>query len=134
MIFNKLLSNPELVTIKVFDSISQKKSLLLTYFNQHCFNVYTEDGEYRNLIENKFNVYQADLGVYLAKRLLNHTATKRIESTAVNENLLAEIIKHNIPIVIIGGNFIENFILEESKKMGINLAAYINGFFEIRSD
>lgn len=131
MIFNKLLSDPELVTKKVFDSIFQQKSLLLTYFNQHCFNVYTEDREYRNLIDNKFNAYQADLGVYLAKRLMNHTSTKRIESTAVNKNLLAEIIKNNLPIVIIGGNFKENFILDEAKKMGINLAAYINGFFKL---
>lgn len=131
MIFNKLLSDPELVTKKVFDSIFQQKSLLLTYFNQHCFNVYTEDREYRNLIDNKFNAYQADLGVYLAKRLMNHTSTKRIESTAVNKNLLAEIIKNNLPIVIIGGNFKENFILDEAKKRGINLAAYINGFFKL---
>jgi hypothetical protein len=43
MIFKKLLSSPEAVTEKVFDSVELNKSLLLTYFNQHCFNVYYED-------------------------------------------------------------------------------------------
>jgi len=130
MIFKKLLSSPESVTEKVFDSVKLNKSLLLTYFNQHCFNVYYEDEAYRNLIEQKFNAYQADLGVYFAAKFLNHSDPKRIESTAINENILKELIAKKIPVVIIGGNFEESFILKEAKKHGINLVFYKNGFFD----
>jgi exopolysaccharide biosynthesis WecB/TagA/CpsF family protein len=131
MIFDKLLSDPEIIAKKVFNSISKQKSLVLTYFNQHCFNIYIENQDYRDLIDNKFTAYQADLGVYLAKRFLNHIAARRIESTAMNEKLLGEIINKNIPIVIIGGDFEETFVAEEAKKKGINLASYIKGFFNL---
>lgn len=129
MIFKKLLSSPESVTEKVFDSVKLNKSLLLTYFNQHCFNVYYEDEAYRNLIEQKFNAYQADLGVYFAAKFLNHSDPKRIESTAINEIILKELIAKNIPVVIIGGNFEESFIQNQAKKHGINLLFYKNGYF-----
>jgi len=130
MIFKKLLSAPDAVKQKVNDSVALNKSLLLTYFNQHCFNVYCEDKTYRNLIEYKFDAYQADLGVYLAAKFLNHSDPRRIESTAVNEYVLKELIAKKIPIAIIGGNFDENFIREEASKRGINLVCYINGFFD----
>jgi len=130
MIFRKLLSSPEVVTEKVFDSVKLNESLLLTYFNQHCFNVYYEDESYRNLIEQKFDAYQADLGVYLAAKFLNHSDPRRIGSTAINEIILKEFIIENIPVVIIGGSFEERFILKEAKKKGINLLYYKNGFFD----
>lgn len=130
MIFKKLLSSPEAVIEKVFDSIKFNKSLLLTYFNQHCLNVFYEDESYRNLIDQKFSAYQADLGVYFAAKFLNHSDPKRIESTAINENILKGLIAKNIPVVIIGGSFDESFILKEAKKQGINLLFYKNGFFD----
>ncbi|MCU0406319.1 MAG: WecB/TagA/CpsF family glycosyltransferase [Ignavibacteriaceae bacterium] len=124
------MSSPEAVTEKVFDSVKQNKSLLLTYFNQHCFNIYYEDDAYRNLIEQKFNAYQADLGVYFAAKFLNHSDPKRLESTAINESILKQVIAKNIPVVIIGGSFEETFVSKEAKKRGINLLNYKNGFFE----
>ena len=129
MIFNKLLSSPESVTEKVFDSVLRNQSLLLTYFNQHCFNVYFEDEIYRNLIDRKFNAYQADLGVYLAAKFLNHSNPKRIGSTTVNEIILKGLISKDIPVAIIGGNFERSFILREAKNSGINLVYYKSGFF-----
>ncbi|MBK9097873.1 MAG: WecB/TagA/CpsF family glycosyltransferase [bacterium] len=129
MIFKKLLTSPEAVTEKVFESIKQERALLLTYFNQHCFNVYCEDEAYRNLIDQKFNAYQADHGVYFAAKFLNHSDPKRIESTAINSLILNELINVNSPIVIIGGSFEENFLLKEAERRSINLAFYKNGFF-----
>ncbi|MCZ7613535.1 MAG: hypothetical protein M5T52_08360 [Ignavibacteriaceae bacterium] len=93
MIFKKLLSSQEAVAEKVFDSVTLNKSLLLTYFNQHCFNVYYDDESYRNLIQKKFDAYQADLGVYLAAKFLNHSDPNRIESTAMNENILKNLLR-----------------------------------------
>lgn len=130
MIFKKLLSSQEAVAEKVFDSVTLNKSLLLTYFNQHCFNIYCEDNTYRNLIEQKFDAYQADLGVYLAAKFLNHSDPKHIESTAMNEIVLKKLITQKIPVAIIGGSFKESFIMAEAKNRGINLTYYKNGFFD----
>jgi len=130
MIFKKLLSDPDEVTKKVFDSIKLKEPLLLTYFNQHCFNVYHEDQEYRKIIDTNFHSYQADLGVYLAAKFLNHSDPRRIESTAMNANILNALIKYKIPIVIVGGNFEEKFIRDAADEKGINLIYYLNGFFD----
>jgi len=130
MIFKKLLSDPDEVTKKVLDSIELKEALLLTYFNQHCFNVYYEDKAYRNLIEQKFNAYQADLGIYLALKLLLKNDISKIVGTDLNISILNELIAKKIALVIVGGKFEESFVMKEAKKSGINLLYYKNGFFD----
>jgi N-acetylglucosaminyldiphosphoundecaprenol N-acetyl-beta-D-mannosaminyltransferase len=130
MIFNKLLTDPKDVVLKVLESIEREESLLLTYFNQHCFNVYNCNEDYKKLLDTKFDVYQADFGVYLALKYLWQRKVKRIDATAMNEKILNELSNKNMPFVIVGGNFDEKFIKEESKKRRINLTGYINGYFD----
>jgi exopolysaccharide biosynthesis WecB/TagA/CpsF family protein len=129
MILDKALTNTEDVLHKVLDSLVKQESLLLTYFNHHCFNIYYDDETYRTVIRNDFEIYQADLGIYLALRFFFGRKINRIIGTDLNETLLKELINRNISITIIGGNFDENFIREKSIKKGINLVRYQNGFF-----
>jgi len=130
MIFDKLLTDPKVVLQRVFDSIDNKKMLLLTYLNQHCFNIYYSDKKYKSAVNSHFEVYQADLGVYLALKFILGRKVCRIIGTDLNEILMNELSKRNISISIIGGNFNEKFVQEESQKRGINLIGYQNGFFD----
>jgi len=129
MIFNKLLTNPKDVVHKILNSIQRRDSLLLTYLNQHCFNIYYKNKDYSQLLDTKFEVYQADLGVYLALRFLHNKKINRIIGTDLNEMLLNELFKQKVSITLIGGNFDERFIFEEAKKKGIILNIYKNGYF-----
>lgn len=130
MIFNKALTNPSDVLNKVLNSLDIQESLLLTYFNQHCFNIYSGDVEYRKLLDTKFDIYQADLGVFLALKILFNRKINRIDATAMNQVILDELIRGKIPLVIVGGNFDYKFIQDETKRRGINLVAYNTGYFE----
>lgn len=130
MIFQLLSPDSQEVTKKIFNSIADNKSLLITYFNQHCFNVYYEDAVYKELIKNKFVAYQADHGIYFASKMLNLSYPERIDSTSLNKKVLQKLIDKNIPLAIIGGRFDESFILKKTKNVGINLVFYQDGFFE----
>ena len=70
MILDKVLTNPSDVLHKVLDSLDKHESLLLTYLNQHCFNIYHSNKKYRKLLDAKFDVYQADQGIFLALKYL----------------------------------------------------------------
>jgi N-acetylglucosaminyldiphosphoundecaprenol N-acetyl-beta-D-mannosaminyltransferase len=130
MILDKVLTSPNDVLHKVLDSIDEQKSLLLTYLNQHCFNIYSSNVYYRKLLDTKFDIYQADLGVFLALKIFFSKKINRIDATAMNKVILEELIRGNIPLVIVGGIFDKKFVQDETKKRGINLVAYNTGYFE----
>ena len=130
MILDKVLTNPSDVLHKVLNSLNAPESLLLTYFNQHCFNIYIRNKDYRRLLDTKFDIYQADLGVFLALKILFRRKINRIDATAMNQVILDELIQEKIPLIIVGGNFDNKFVQEETMKRGINLVAYNTGYFE----
>lgn len=130
MIFNKLITNPKDVVQKVLDSIERRELLIITYLNQHCFNIYYSNKNYRKLLDTKLNVYQADLGIYLALKFIFNKKINRIDATAMNQLILNELIQKKIPLSIVGGNFDKKFVLEETKKRGIDLVGYQSGYFE----
>ncbi len=135
MIFDKLLLNSEEIKQNVLNSIKRKESLLLTYLNQHCLNIYFKDKAYKKLIDTNFTAYQADVGVYFAMKLFGKKNIERIDATAMNEKILNEIIRDEFPMMIVGGNFGEKFIRNEAVKNGIKLVAYHDGYFaESESD
>lgn len=130
MIFNKLLLDSNAVIEKVLSSARDGKALLLTYFNQHCFNIYTKNEIYRKLINSNFLVYQADLGVYIALKLFFKKKIKKIDATKMNEIILSELISRKYSLTMVGGNFDEEYVKNESIKRGINFIGFQNGYFD----
>ena len=130
MILNKLLTDPKDVVHKVLNSIEKRESLLLTYLNQHCFNIYSSNKKYRKLLDAQFSVYQADLGIFLALKYLFGKKINKIDATAMNQLILNDLIEKKIPLAIVGGNFKKKLVQEETKKRGINLISYHAGYFE----
>ena len=129
MVIDKILLSQEEILKEIFNSYELQKGLLLTYLNQNCFNIYFRDESYRKLLDIKFKVYQADFGIYLLIKYLKKENVSRINATSLNENILEEIIKREIPVCFIGGNFSENFIKEECEKRNIKLIGYNSGYF-----
>ena len=129
MIFNKLLKTPNDVFQVILDSIEDRRKLLLTYLNQHSYNIYYEHSNYRKVLDEEFMIYQADLGIYLALRILGINLLSRLNGTDLNYLLLKKISQKTIPIVLVGGKFEEEFVFTEAKKRGIKVNCYINGYF-----
>lgn len=129
MIFEKLLTSSEDIKQRIFSSIERREPLLITYFNQNCLNIYYQNESYKKLLDTKFLVYQADLGVFIFLRFFKGKKIRRIDTTAVNEIILSEFIRGKTPLTIVGGNFDEKFIYDKSKNRGMNLIGYQNGYF-----
>ncbi len=102
MILNNVLKEPSHILKKVTDSIDGQQLLLLTYLNQHCFNIYCSNKEYRKLLDTLFTVYQADQGIFLALKYLFGKKLNKIDATAMNQLILNELIKKKIPLAIVG--------------------------------
>jgi N-acetylglucosaminyldiphosphoundecaprenol N-acetyl-beta-D-mannosaminyltransferase len=130
MILNKLLQEPSDILKTVTDSIDGQHLLLLTYLNQHCFNIYSTNNEYRKLLDTQFTVFQADEGIFLALKYLFDKKVNKIDATAMNQLILNELVKKKIPLVIVGGNFDKEFIRENCDREKINLVGYQSGYFE----
>ncbi len=130
MIFDKLLLDPAEIVDRIIASIKKREHLLFTYFNQHCFNVYWEDEKYRNLLDNKFEAFQADLGIFIAFKYFRKQNVKRIDATAMNREIINILIQEKIPIGLVGGNFNPEFIRKKTSEKRINLVTYFNGFFK----
>ncbi len=129
MIFNKILKNQESVINLVNKSLHQKSNICLTYFNQHCFNIYFSDKSYRNLIDSHFLCYLDGIGTYLALKLFGYKNVRKFNASDLNEIILSELINKRIKIFIIGGRFSENLIDEISKENGLLICGYQNGYF-----
>lgn len=130
MILDRLLIDQSEVLQKVLDSIKKRESFNLTYLNQHCYNIYCKNKKYKNLLDKKFEVYQADLGIFLALKFLFKKNLTRIDATEMNKLILDIFIQNKIPILIAGGKFEYDFVHNEAAKKGINLFGYQNGYFD----
>ena len=101
---------------------------IITYFNQNCFNIYSKDPEYRNLIDKVFLTYIDGTGIRLALKLFKVKTSARFNASDLNEKLFNYFIVQKYKVYIVGGNIPEKLITGEDQK-GLNLNGYTNGFF-----
>jgi N-acetylglucosaminyldiphosphoundecaprenol N-acetyl-beta-D-mannosaminyltransferase len=123
---NLIYAEEEIIK-KVKDS---QGKLLLTYFNQHCFNIYQYDIKYQSVINNIFSVYIDGIGMYYASKLLNKNVKKKFNASDLNEKLFEYFKSTKERVFIIGGNFTNDKIqlLINNK---LNICGYKNGYFNL---
>jgi exopolysaccharide biosynthesis WecB/TagA/CpsF family protein len=128
IIFNKLLGGREDVLRKIFSPVKQNTSILITYFNQNCFNTYFKNDYYRKLIDESFTIYPDGVGIYFSIKFLFKKGIKRTDATNLNYSIIDKLINDKKPIFIVGGRLKESFLDKVLNEKGINLAGYNNGF------
>ena len=133
MIFDKLLTDEKKIMQFVSDSLEGRTSCLLTYFNQHCFNIYSSDENYRNLIDSKFATYIDGMGIRFALKLFGHKISAPFNASDLNEKLFDFFARKNYSIYLIGGDISEEIIYGPSSNK-LNLKGYIKGFFNAEEE
>ena len=129
MIFNKLITNENRLIDVINESLVSDNQLLVTYFNQNCFNIYSKNKLYRKLLEEKFLIFSDGIGVYCACRfLIRNSDAFRYNATDAYNKVLNLFSQKKSKIYIIGGNFSRELVLNlvEDK---INIIGYHNGYF-----
>ncbi len=117
--------------VKNFHEID--RNLLLTYLNQHCFNLYNKMHEYRSVIDEKFSVYMDGTGIYYALKLFKHKNIQRFNASDLNEKLFEYFTSTKEKLFIVGGNF-TNDKLQILKNKGLNFCGYQSGFFNSEAE
>jgi len=130
MIFNKILKDQETVLNLIYDSFHQKSNICLTYFNQHCFNIYFSDKSYRYLIDSHFFLYLDGIGIYFALKVFGYRNVQKFNASDLNDIIFSELIKRNIKVFIIGGKFSDNLINNIAREKKLNICGYHKGYFD----
>jgi exopolysaccharide biosynthesis WecB/TagA/CpsF family protein len=126
-IFNKVITAQEIVLKLVQSRNNSLSNCLITYFNQHCYNIYSTNKDYQLLIDDYFKIYLDGMGMLLALKIFGYRVKKIFNATDLNEKLFQYFTDSGYKIYIVGGKLSKNMIMSSGKK--INLIGYRNGFF-----
>lgn len=128
MILSKLIRSEEKVIRFILDSLKYRKPVLLTYLNQHCFNIYNKNPEYRNLLDNKFTVFLDGFGVYAALKFLGFKNVEKFNATDLYHKILKKFSSDKTKLFLIGSNFSKEFIMDKAKERMLSVCGYRNGY------
>jgi len=129
MIFDKMYKHEIEVLELINKSIKTKSRLILTYLNQHCFNIYNSRNGYKNLLENEIKVYQDGIGIYLALKCFGFKSIERLNATDLNEQLFSLFSERGMSLFLVGGMFDKRIVTEKASQKNINILGYQDGFF-----
>ena len=132
MIFDKIIKNENGVKLIVKESLNKNTNLLLTYFNQNCYNHYISHSNYKELIDKRFTIYLDGIGIYFALKHLGYESVKTFNASDLNNYLFDLFAEKNKRVFLIGGDFSEEKILKKSETDNIKIVGYSSGYFENR--
>lgn len=130
MLFNKIIKTESEVLNIVIDSISTNENLLLTYLNQHCFNIYYSNSYYRDLLDNSFTVFLDGVGVYSALKFLGYKNIQKFNATDLYTKLFQHFSEIKTEIFLLGGNFTDKLISLKAEEKKLIISGYQAGFFK----
>jgi exopolysaccharide biosynthesis WecB/TagA/CpsF family protein len=132
MVFDKIIQDENEIKSVVKKSLNKNSNLLLTYFNQNCYNHYISHSNYKGLIDKRFTVYLDGIGIYFALKYLGYEPVENFNASDFNCSLFELFAKENKRIFLIGGDFSKKKIFKKAKTNCINVVGYSSGFFENR--
>lgn len=128
MLFERLITSESEVLDMIKTSLSNHDQILLTYINQHSFNVYFSNEVYRNVIDQKFIIYAADSGINFANRFLFGIKYKPFNASDLNERIIQILLATEVKFFILGGNFKVDD-LKKHFNSNHNFVGYHSGYF-----
>jgi len=128
MLFDKLLTDEDLVIKRIVNSVLYSDPLLVSYINQHCFNVYYKNISYRNLVEKNFTLFADGFGIFLINKFLKNIKYRLFNASDLYSKVFDKLGKKN-SFFLIGGNFEIKDVYLKCQKRELNIVGYNNGFF-----
>lgn len=119
----KLVKNPS--EVHTLLQIGDSDKILVTYMNQHCYNVFLMDEHYSNLMLDKFCVFAEGRGMFWALNYLNYGKYNMFNATDIYEQILQKYVSMRKRIFIIGGSFHYELVMSK-----IPSCSYRNGYFK----
>ncbi|GAB6282545.1 MAG: WecB/TagA/CpsF family glycosyltransferase [Ignavibacterium sp.] len=129
-IFEKIITSENQIYDLIIKSLNEKNNVLISYINQHTFNIYYSDKNFRKLLNDKFILFSDGIGIYYGLKFLGEKNINRFNGSDLNYICFNYFIENKTKIFIIGGKFNIDFILNKAKEKKLNLVGYQNGYFK----
>ena len=130
---DKIITDENEVLTLIKNYSDAERNLLLTYLNQHCYNLYIKNSNYRKILEENFNVYMDGTGIFYALKLFKHKNIQRFNASDLNEKLFGYFKSTKEKMFIIGGKFRSDKI-QLLINNGFNISGYKNGYFNFDTE
>ena len=102
-LLDKIICNEEEIVRYIENPETTDSDFLLTYFNQHAFNIFWDNEEYRNWLLTDFHVFYDGIGLFSVLSLYKR-ARKRLVATDTYNKIFNRIINNaKYKIALIGG-------------------------------
>lgn len=129
MIFDKLYKR-EIDVLELIDkTLKTGNRSLLTYLNQHCFNLYNSNVEYRNILDKNFEVFLDGIGICFVLKMFGYKNVQRFNATDLNIKIFHRFSERRTALFLIGGKFSKEFVFAKASEKKINVVGYQNGYF-----
>jgi len=127
-LFSKIIIQESELLWIVNNSLDSKNHYLITYLNQHCFNIYSTNKIYKKLLDEKFMVYVDGFGINLVLKFLFGRKNKKFNATDLNEKIMELLLKRKTKFFILGGNFNQKELVTKFN-CSDSFVGYNKGFF-----
>lgn len=128
-IIDSIITKEKSISSLVQNSIKSNDTLLLTYFNQYCFNVYCGTKEYAEVLSSHFKYYVDGVGIRRAYNYLKRVNVEKFNASDINDSIFKLLEETKLPVTVIGGRFSKE--LMDSKNLNVDL--YLNGFEDVEN-
>lgn len=126
-IINKLILSEDEVVNLFRIKLKNDEPFIFTYLNVHCYNIYNDSFDYKNVLTDDIIIYPDGVGIWLLLKKLGKNYL-RFNATDLNHKLIQILIELKKSFLIIGGDYDEKIIKNDCHANGLNYAGYINGF------
>lgn len=130
MLFDKIIKTETKVLEIVTNELTNKENLILTYLNQHCFNIYNSNKEYKYLLDNTIKVFTDGIGIHTASKFLGYREAKKFNATDLYRKMFQHFSNEKAKLFLIGGDFKDEFVFKTAKQKNIDICGYQNGFYD----
>ncbi|NWF88561.1 MAG: WecB/TagA/CpsF family glycosyltransferase [Ignavibacteriaceae bacterium] len=111
-------------------SLTTRSKILITYFNQHCFNIYNSNNEYKGLIDSRFTVFLDGIGIYTVLKLFGYRDTQRFNATDLNYKIFKVFTVSQTKLFLVGGRFGSELINNQKLEKKLNIVGYQPGYLD----
>lgn len=129
-IFETLIKRESDLLALINRSLATRSKILITYLNQHCFNIYYSNNEYKRLIDSRFTVFLDGIGVYAVLKLFGYQEVHRFNATDINYKIFNRFIKARTKLFLVGGNFEPELINQQRAEKKLNIVGYHSGYLD----
>ncbi|MGE5497026.1 MAG: WecB/TagA/CpsF family glycosyltransferase [Syntrophothermus sp.] len=130
-LFDQILIKENLVLQKISEYLNTGRGGNVTYFGAHSFNVFYDEPDYRDTIQNHFDIYTDGIGIYWLLKYIFKYDVEKFNASDLNDKIFQFLADTKTKTLIIGGRFDHNLVAGKLASQGID-GIYADGYDDVK--